>query len=159
METIEIEVYSFDELDDRAKERARDWYRNGLEYPSFSESLDSIRAFANHFNVTIKDWSLGGYRYGYIKTDASNEHFRGVKLSSIDRNYMPTGYYLDCDLWQTFYDEFKRTGDAKYAFEQALETAIVSINNDIDQQYSDESVDDCLTINEYKFLANGEFWE
>jgi hypothetical protein len=159
METIEIEVYSFDELDDRAKERARAWWRDGLDYPWWSESKASIYAFAGHFNVTVNDYQLGGYRDNYIRTDASNAHFRGVKLADIDRDYMPTGYCLDCTLWQSFYDDFKKTGDAKYAFEQALEQAIIDIQNDVDYYYSDESVDENIQGNEYKFLANGEFWE
>ena len=158
METIEIEVYSFDELDDRAKERARAWWRDGLDYPWWGDHNKAIKDFAGYFGITVKDWSIGGGSgRDYIRTDASNEHFRGKKLSEFVKG---TGdWWLDCILWDSFYDEFKRTGDAKYAFEQALETAIVSINNDIDQQHSDESVDDCLIANEYKFLASGEFWE
>lgn len=157
MEKVEIEIYTFDELDDTAKEKAREWYRDGLEYPWFSEAIDSIRAFCNHFNVALRDWSLGGCG-DYIKTDATNANFRGVKLADIDREYMPTGYCLDCDLWYEFHDQFKRTGDAKYAFEQALEAAMRAIQKDIDYQYTDEAVDENLIVNEYKFLKSGKVW-
>lgn len=158
METIELTLYEFDELDDKAKEKAREWYRDGLEYPWFSESIDSIRAFCNHFNVGLLDWSLGSYDNDYIKTDATNANFRGVKLADIDRDYMPTGYCTDCDLWHEFHDQFKRTGDAKHAFEQALQAALRAIQRDIDYQYTDESVDDALIANEYKFLKSGKVW-
>ena len=157
METIELTLYRFDELGDKAKEKAREWYRDGLEYHWFSESMDSIRAFAKHFGVTVKDWSIGGYG-SYIHTDATNANFRGLKLADIDRDYMPTGYCLDADLWQEFYDQFKQTGDAKHAFEQALEEAISAIQRDIDYQFSDEAVDESMTFNEYKFTEDGRPW-
>ena len=103
MEVIELEIYTFEELDEQARENARAWYRDGLDYPWFSESIDSIRAFADHFGVKLKDWSLGsGCGRDYIKTDASNANFRGIKLSDIDREATPTGYYLDSDLWYKF---------------------------------------------------------
>lgn len=159
MEVIEVEIYTFEELNEKARERARSWYRDGLDYPWWSEAVDSIRAFAKHFGATVTDYSLGsGCGRDYIKTDATNANFRGVKLADINREYMPTGYCLDCDLWYEFYDQFKKTGDAKYAFDQALEEAICAIQRDIDYQYSDESVDEALTINDYKFTGDGRIW-
>lgn len=37
MRTVETKVYTFDELSDRAKERARDWYRDGMETDDYAE--------------------------------------------------------------------------------------------------------------------------
>lgn len=160
MEIIEVAVFSFDELGEEAKEKARSWYRDGLEYPWFSEALGSIRAFVGHFNVELKDWSLGsGSGRDYIHTTATNENFRGVKLKGIDKNYMPTGYCLDADLWGEFFEVFKKTGDAKYSFEQALEQAIIGIQRDIDYQFSDECIDEMLRINDYQFTENGRVWQ
>lgn len=158
MEVIELEIFNFDELDEAAKEKAREWYLDGMDYPWFSESVDSIRAFCNHFNVALLDWQIGSYGNDYIKTNAQNSNFRGVKLADIDREYMPTGFCLDCDLWHEFHDQFKRTGDAKYSFEQALESALSAIRRDIDYQYTDESVDENIRINEYQFLKSGKPW-
>jgi hypothetical protein len=129
MEVIEVEIYTFEELESEAKEKARAWYRDGLEYPWFSESIDSIRAFCKHFGVNLMDWEI-----------------------------MPTGYCLDCDLWYEFHDQFKRTGDAKYSFDQALEAAICAINRDIEYQFSDEAVDESLIANEYRFTNEGKFF-
>ena len=157
MKIIRVGIYSFEELEDEAKERAREWYRNGLDYPWFSESIDSIRAFAKHFGVSLMDWEIGGGR-NYIKTDATNANFRGVRLDSINRDHMPTGYCLDADLWESFYDEFKKTGDAKHAFEQALEAALCAVQRDIEYHYSDEAVDESLRINEYEFNSNGSIF-
>ena len=159
MEIIEVAVFSFDELGEEAKEKARSWYRDGLEYPWFSEALGSIRAFVGHFNVELKDWSLGsGSGRDYIHTTVTNENFRGVKLKDIDKDYMPTGYCLDADLWGEFFRVFQKTGDAKYSFEQALEEAIIGIQRDIDYQFSDECIDETLRINDYRFTEDGRIW-
>jgi hypothetical protein len=103
------------------------------------------------------DWEIGGGR-NYIKTDATNANFRGVRLDSINRDHMPTGYCLDADLWEAFYDEFKKTGDAKHAFEQALEAALCAVQRDIEYQYSNEAVDESLRFNEYEFNSDGSIF-
>lgn len=160
MEIIEVTIYKFDELNDTAKEKARNWYREDLDYPWFSEAIGSIRAFVKHFGAELRDWQIGsGSGRDYIKTNATNENFRGVKLKDIDKDYMPTGYCLDADLWGEFFRVFQRTGDAKYSFEQALEEAIVGIQRDIDYQYSDECVDETLRINDYQFTEDGRVWQ
>lgn len=159
MEIVEVKVYTFDELSEGAKEAARNAYRQNINYPWFSEALDSIRAFVTHFGVELKDWQIGsGSGRDYIKTDATGENFRGVKLKDVDKDYMPTGYCLDADLWGEFFRVFQKTGDAKYAFEQALEEAICGIQRDIDYQYSDKCIDETLEINDYRFTENGGIW-
>ena len=157
MRVLTVEAFRFQDLEDEAKERAREWYRDGLDYPWFSESIDSIRAFVKHFGASLMDWEIGGGR-NYIKTDATNANFRGVRLDSINRDHMPTGYCLDADLWEAFYDEFKKTGDAKHAFEQALEAALCAIQRDIEYQYSNEAVDESLRFNEYEFNSDGSIF-
>ena len=155
MRTATIELYKFDELPDDAKDIARNWYLQDIEYPWFHESLNSIKAFCDHFGVSVKDWSIGAFSPSWLTTDATNANFRGIKLKSIDRENMPTGYCLDCDLWSTFYDEFKRTGDALYAFNQAIDAAVDSIVKDAEYQYTNESVDEMLIINDYEFTIDG----
>ena len=157
MEIVEIEVYAFDELDEDAKEKARDWYRDGIDYPWFSEAMKSIEAFVEHFGATVKNYEIGGDRGNdHIKTDITKDHFRGKKLKDIDPEYMPTGYCVDCSLWQTFHKEWSNTGDPMYAFQQALEAALYDIRADIEYQYTNESVDDEMIANDYRFTANGK---
>lgn len=155
MRTATIELYKFDELSDDAKDIARNWYLQDIEYPWFHESIGSIKAFCDHFNVKIKDYSIGAFSPSYLTTDATNANFRCVKLKSINRDNMPTGYCLDCTLWQTFYDQFKRTGDALSAFNDAIDAAVDSIIKDAEYQYTNESVDEMLIINDYEFTIDG----
>jgi hypothetical protein len=156
MRTETISIYTFDELNDAAKEKAREWYKNGMEYFWWTDALESIKAFCDGYNVTIKDYSVGPFERSWITTDATNEKFRGVKLRDVPRDDMPTGYCLDCALWQTFHDEFKRTGDALRAFNEAIDAAVAKIVAEMEYQYTDESVDENILCNEYEFLENGE---
>jgi hypothetical protein len=154
MRTETIRIYKFNELSDTAKENAREWYKQDMDYPWFDESMGSIHAFCGHFNVAIKDWAIGAFSPSWIRTDAENSHFRGVKLRDINPVYMPTGYCLDCTLWHTFHGQFKRTGDALHAFKDALDAAVSEIVDDAEYQYTEEAVADVL-INGYEFLEDG----
>jgi len=156
MRTIEKTLFTFEELSDSAKETARENWRANMDFAWSDESIDSIKAFCEYFNVTLTDWRVGAYEPFDYETNAENRHFRGVKLKTINRDSMPTGYCLDCDLWFTFYDEFKRTGDAKNAFDDAIYAGFKAWRDDMEYQLSDESIDESLTINEYEFYENGE---
>ena len=158
MKTATINIYTFDELPDDAKEVAREWWREGLDYPWWAESLDSIRAFCDRFGVSIKDYSVGAFSPAWITTDAQNANFRGLKLKTIDRDAMPTGYCLDATLYRVFYDTFKATGDALAAFNEAVDAAVYDIRNDMEWQLSDECVDEMLSINGYEFTEDGKIY-
>lgn len=157
MQVVELQIFNFHELDDQAKNKAREWHRCSIEYPWYDEAKDSLKAFCDHFNVTVKDWALGDMR-GYVKTNAEQRHFRGIKLSEQDRDAMPTGLWLDCDLWMTFYDEFKRTGDAKAAFDDALHNFVKAVANDVEYFYSNESVDEHIETNMWTFTKEGKYY-
>lgn len=157
MRKIETVLYKFNELSESAKERARDWYRKDMQPSWMDESVDSITAFCDHFGIALDDWRVDCWDYDYTVT-LRNESFRGVKLRDYSRQHMPTGFCLDCDLWETFYDVFKATGDAKRAFDDALTAGFKAWREDIRYQYTDEHVDDMLTANEHEFTESGEFW-
>lgn len=160
MRTATITLYKFDELPsecakERARERGRQWI---AEDPARdAESLESVKVFCEFFGVKLKDWEVGAYSPFSFSTDAENRHFRGRKLRDFDRDYMPTGYCLDCDLWMTFYDEFKKIGDAKTAFNEALHAGFKAWRDDLEFQLDDEYIDEFLTINEYEFDEYGNF--
>ena len=153
MRTIEIQVFKFDELNNRAKERARDWWRSLGETAWGEEAYASISAFCTHFGVNLKEYDVDNV---WFKHDATNATFRGCKLKDFKRDHMPTGYYLDCDLWETFYDEFKRTTSAAIAFDNALRAGLRGWREDRDYQNTDEYIDELLTANEYEFTEEGK---
>ena len=157
MRAIEQTIYRFDELSDKAKETARDYFRD-LDYDWSNEAKQSIETFCSAFNVSILDFCVDAYCPFNYKTDASNANFRGTRLSQFNRDYMPTGYCLDNELWTTFYDVFETTGDAKYAFNGALYAGFKAWREDMEYQTTDEYIDDFILANGYEFYENGKLF-
>jgi hypothetical protein len=156
MRTETIEIYSFDELSDKAKEKAREWYRSNCEFHWLDESKESINAFCDHFGIRLTNWNVSPYCTPDYSAEYFNSHFRGLKLKDFSRDHMPTGYFLDCTLWMTFFDQFKATGCAKNAFDSALWAGFIAWRDDMESQLSDDYIDEHMQINEYEFTKNGE---
>ena len=156
MRVIEETIYHFDELSDEAKETARDSFRD-IEPFWTKESIQSIEAFCEAFGVSLLDYSVDIYR-SFYRTNASNANFRGKKLPQFNREYMPTGYCLDNELWMTFYDVFRNTGDAKYAFNEALDAGFRAWRKDMEYQTTDEYIDDFIIGGGYEFYENGKLF-
>lgn len=150
-----INIYSFDDLDEYAKEKARDWFRSVSDYPWHDDCRASIETFCKYFGVKLTDWSVDAWTYNF-RTDAENNNFRGHKLREFTRDHMPTGYCLDYPLWSTFYDSFKRTGDAKEAFDDALRAGFKDWCSDIEYYYSDEAINETLESDGYEFYEDGK---
>lgn len=151
-------VYTFAELSEEAKEKARAWRRDGLEYAWWDESLESIKAFAAEFGVKVTDYSVSTWGHSYVNTDAEPSSFRGRNLKNIpDRETFLTGYCLDTTLMYTFHDAIKQhKGDLYAAFLDAIDEAARDIERDMEYQESDEAIDESITINEYEFYEDGK---
>lgn len=63
MRTIQTDVFQFDELSEKAKEKARDWYRSGDTYAWQEENRASLDAFCAVFPVQVRDWSYDAYDF------------------------------------------------------------------------------------------------
>lgn len=155
MQVIETTVYTFDELNDKAKERAREWWMSVQDFPWFADYLASLRAFCDKFNIRITDYCLSDDHHASVSTDAMPSHFRGLKLKQIDPTEMLTGFCADCSLMIEFHHVFKQTGNALYAFEQAIEQFLIDLRKDIQSTYENEYIDEMLSINGYTFTENG----
>jgi hypothetical protein len=158
MRTDTIEIFKFDELSDTAKETARDWYRSNADFHWSDESKESITAFCDHFGIRLKSWEVSPYSSPSYSVELLNSHFRGLKLKEFTRDHMPTGYFLDCTLWMTFFDQFKATGCAKTAFDAALWAGFIGWRDDMESQLQDDYIDEHMLINEYEFTENGKIY-
>lgn len=56
--TIETTVYQFDELTDKAKQRAVNDHYDNVGYPWSAEALKSLSALAEHFGGKMTDYSI-----------------------------------------------------------------------------------------------------
>lgn len=89
MKTIEIKLYSFDELSEDAKENAINNYRN-TDYDNFyaDELIDSVKAFLELFNIdTYRSYS----DFKLCNVDANILELQGIRLYK----WIMNNYYSD----------------------------------------------------------------
>ena len=155
MRYIQTPVLKFEELSDKAKERATNTLMDGYFWGE--DSLASLEAFASQFGVKVMNYSYAPFGNADIETNAENSHFRGLTLKKAkELPEYPTGYCLDHSLREVFIKEFERTGDALQAFNEAMDAGIKEARDDGEAQYSEENMQDHCEANNYEFTENGE---
>jgi len=161
MKTKTINIYTIHELSEKAQEKAHsDYLNNGFEYFWLDESLDSVKAFCGMFGVKLIDWAPTTYGHSYLKTDAEQETFRGVKPSDIPtldaagKNW-PTGYWIDDALFSAFHEYAAKHGDTKGAFDHAMDTALDLVVAEMEFQESMEYFLEMAEANEWEYLEDG----
>lgn len=159
MKTHTITTYSFQELSDDIREQVIKRELDDMDYTYYEHEIDegfeSIKFFCEYFNIEIDKAHIDVYGPCYVHTNATPSNFRGVKLKSIPRDYMPTGYYVDWYLWEVFYDRFKESGNAFEAFLNAIESATDAIKRSCEDYYQEDSIIARIDANEYEFLEDG----
>lgn len=95
MRTVAVTVYRFDELSDKAKERAYyDWLRSD-PYPWAGDNAAVLKEFEKTFPVRVTHWEYESYHYDVRFTfDPSYEHVKhlsGIRLLK----YIYNNYYND----------------------------------------------------------------
>jgi len=159
MKIKKIACYSFEELSQSSKERAVANFREHDEYPWFDEAMTSIEAFVEHFGAKVTNYSIGMEAHrSRVQTTIEPSSFRGMKLKDFSRDYMPTGYCIDNDIWHEFYDEFKKTGHAHHAFNMALEAFYHAVAKDVEYYFSFESMAEMLNDDWYEFNEDGSWF-
>lgn len=98
MTTVEIKVYQFDELSDEAKEKAREWFREGNLHHNWFESIYEDfkeRAEEDGFNVTeiyfSGFWSQGDgamFEYDYLSDKLRLEFINQLGLSAMRNDWL-----------------------------------------------------------------------
>ena len=144
MRQVTITLYRIDELSEAAKASAIEHYRAHGAYAWLRESLASISAFCAHFGAELTHYSIHAQSPLEFATNATNANFRGVKFDPTLADYMPTGFMLDCDLWQTYTEAFKTTGSAFKAFNAGLAAGFKAWQSDLAHQDSDEYITEAL---------------
>jgi hypothetical protein len=155
--TVQISIYNYNELSDKAKERARDWYRCiRTEYAWMDESQESITTYCKLLGAEVDIQAISPDRANYSVTLEEQALAHIAATHDLPHDYMPTGYVLDCDLWGTFHDKLRETNDPVVAFHEGLKAGFLAWRHDLQYQDSDEYIADGLTVNEYEFDETGE---
>lgn len=160
MLTVEIQVFEFSELSEKAKEKALNDFCSQDSYPFYSDAQASLQSFCDLFYIKIKDYNYGDCcRYNnWIKTDACNDSFRGLKIRQFNFDQMPTGYFMDSVLLEKFKQEWIATSSALLAFREALRTFITTINKEVEDYFSAKSLEEMSKANNWTYLPNGKLF-
>ena len=176
MRTETIEVFTFDELSESAKEVARNWYRSGEVWHWGGEWWNSAVAFSAIAPIDIRgvDWDRADPDMRWSGDDDLRE-LSGVRawkwlqnngwFDLAAKNVMGdctlTGYCGDCD----FFDPIEKhrrhpagVPDLETLFRDCVYSWAFAGRRDMEWCYSDECVDETIRCNEYEFTASGDFW-
>lgn len=145
MKTIEATVYTFDELDDRAKECARDWYREiALDYGWWEYTYDD----AESVGVKIEGFDLDRRLHATGRLLMSGRDVCRAIIAKHDEGsdtYRTAVAHLHSR--EPFDDdEFLRAILEDYAW---------LLQKEYEYLLSDEIVDESIMVNGYEFTENG----
>jgi hypothetical protein len=163
----QIEIYDFKELSEKAKEKARDWYREGaLDY----EWWDHIYEDAKNIGLKITSFNLerGSDIEGkFTKADFEvanailKDHGDATKTYKDAKNFLKdlkakeaTYYKADKDN-----EDFEGSEEAENLSEKFLKTLLQDyfqiLQNEYEYLMSDEAVDETIESNGYEFHKDG----
>ena len=148
-----IDIYTFEELSDDAKNKAREWFRDG-SYAWCDESAGSIKHFCNALHVKLINYDVDSFRFDYI-TNVANDTFRGLTFRQIEKMQLSDGYCIGEMMQTAFVGAFKERG-ALAAIQYALSIGFQALRDDLHFQETDEYIDECIIINGYEFTIDGE---
>ena len=165
MKTIETNVYTFEELDEKAKEKAREWFRDGNDYTFLNEAMEE-HAIGLLAKAKIKD--VGEFRVFYslshsqgdgamIELDATwrawritvkqRGHYSHERSTEITLTSLKTGEYAPDARFKDFEDNVyipMCLALKKYGYDY------------IEYEDSNECIDENIIRNEYTFTIDGE---
>jgi hypothetical protein len=177
MRTIETTLYQFDELDESAKDRARENFRESgylddIDQWNWNEAAESRKAFLDEFNAEFRHGRCGSE---CVRID-QDAHWHG-KIG--DLSYVRLWKYLsanhaeciskigNCQFTGVCWDECLLDGIAEFMrkpyrtdFESLLysccEDLRIAVEREREYQCSDAAIDDSIRANEYEFTNQGE---
>lgn len=164
MKTKTINIYSFDELSDDAKETARNWYRDGaLDY----DWWEFVYEDAERVGLKITGFDLDRRRHAEGKfTDAPEdvagsilkEHGDTCETYKTAAQFIADRASLIADLEDgTEVEDTEAYEDLKEEFlKSLLEDYSIILQNEYEYQLSDECVDETIRANDYEFLESGK---
>lgn len=175
MRTIETTLYQFDELDESAKDRARENFRSSgrlddIDQWNWQDASASRKAFLDEFNAEFRQGRYGS-ECVRIPVDSWSNPMG-------DLEYVRLWKYLNanhagciskighCQFTGVCWDEDLLDGIAEFMhkpyrtdFESLLysccEDLRIAVEREIEYQNSDEAIDESIRANEYEFNQDG----
>lgn len=164
-----INIYQFDELNEDAKERAREWWRAAA---GSDEWWDGVYMDADRAELKITGFDLDRQRI----TGSFNEDAMTTARAIIADHGDTCGTYKTAAAFlgarDKIIDEAPRDGDGEFEDERELDSQLddvekeflhdiledyrLMLQRELAYQMSDEAVDECICSNEYEFTEDGK---
>jgi hypothetical protein len=164
MQTKTYNIYTFDELDEKAKEKAREWFRVGNDYPSLHEDL------TEKANELLKDAKIKAddikvyYSLSYCQGDGAMIEMSGT-WGKFNFKVKQSGHYYhhnskNIELWVETGELSLDADESDYnAFNDLYVDICLKLAkygyNHIDSENEDKNIEENIIANEYTFLADG----
>lgn len=176
MRTETIDVYSFYELDDDAKERALEALRSAHEYYWHRENRESLEEFCKHFDVELGSWEYSLYASPHISGRVVDEELAELKRVRLWKwlgnsgildddlltgNCPFTGYYMDEELLDPIRDFMKKPlGSLTWQglIDECLWRWATACSRDLEYSYSSEALVESADANDLEFTKTGEIF-
>ena len=170
MRTETITIYTYEELPtDKAKTKARDWYREGWDYPWGDDAIASLKAFAKHFGATLRDWSIdwsnscySSAKFHYTPDDIEDanalEAFIAAKVGELkhDGSCQFTSYCADDDCNEGAVKAYAAgERDLNAILQAGFQSWLAAAQADYAASMEDDAVAESIIANGYEFLADG----
>ena len=142
MKTIEVTLYRYDELSDKAKLKALIDYQSDCEYDWSYDAIKSLKAFMNAVGVTMVNYNID-----WLEPNRSRVQYYGKPTTKFIKEEL-TGYCADIALSKTF-NKTKSIEDAVFAF-------FKDCADDYEYQLSEEGFVEYALANDLWFDENGK---
>jgi len=163
MKTKTINLYTLDELTEVAKEKAREWYKEGNDYRDLLDEMNE------ELHVLLKEHGMKGddvevfYSLSYCQGDGAMFVGR-VQWKSYTADIKQSGHYYHENSKSYSLVSTKTDKEASEKAYADFENLYVNICNTLEKkgyeyieyENSDESVDDNIMANDYTFTGEGK---
>lgn len=165
--TKTITLYEFNELDERAKEKARDWWREGgLDWEWWDNTYDDAKQIG--LEITSFDLDRNKHAKGKFVDDAEYcakaiienhgetcETYKTAKAFLQRLDSLATEYPEDSEGYRgADYEDEKQTEEEEF-LHLLLQDYASMLQQECDYLQSDEHIDEMIKINEYTFTEEG----
>lgn len=163
MREIKVKLYQYDELNEKAKEKALEWFLEGcFDYNWYECTYEDAKNVG--LKITSFDCDRGNSITGEIITSAPEviedilaEHGKTCDTYKTAKSYESTFKRLeemrDKD-HPDFEDEFEKA--EKELLHDLLEDYLVTLRHEVEYMQGREYLEDGIRANEYEFTENGK---
>ena len=157
MKQITIDAYSFNELEGKAQDKARNYYYENINYFWGSEHIGGVKRFLEIFNIRLVNWAYDEYHADF-ETDINDCKFQGFSKKRVNAliKSFNVSYCADETLVTAFNESYSEHGSIKLAIQEALRQSEIDLRNDVTLHYTDESIAYYFNVTESLFTEDGK---